>query len=168
MAITCTMSITSPGPTRAGQVIDGILTLVNNGSNTVSVRSLQLSEASTMGARFRQPAFLTPNVALDSSYPSVTAGSTAYYPFSIVVASPNMPGAPVQAPNAMHLNVCPPGNTWCRVQLDARTYDAVAAAFVVGTAELNFPVVSAVAAAISQGGAQQWNAAMNAVNWFFP
>lgn len=167
MAITCTLTITSPGSTRAGQVIDGILRIVNNGSNTVSVRDLRLSEASTMGARFRQPAFLTPNVALDAGYPSITAGATAYYPFSIVVASPNMPGAPAQAPNSMHLDVCPPSNTTCRVQLDARTYDAVAAAFVVGTADIAFPVVSAVAAAISQGGASQWNAAMNAVNWFF-
>lgn len=165
MAITLTMAITSPGSTRAGQVLDGILTLVNTGSNTVSVRSLQLSEATTMGCKFRQPAFLTPNVALDSSYPSVTAGSTAYYPFSIVVVSPNTPGAPVQATNAIHDDVCPPGESRCRVQLDARTYDSVAAAFVVGTAELSFPVISAAQALISQGGALQFNSAMNAVNW---
>jgi hypothetical protein len=167
MAITVTAAITSPGSTRAGQRISGILTIVNNGANTISVRSLQLSEASTLGAVFGQPSFLTPNVALESSYPNITTSSTAYYPFSIVVASPNTPGAPAQAPNAMHDDVCPPGNSWCRINVDVRTYDSTATEFVMGSTTLNFPVVSAAQALISQGGAEQWNAAMNAVNWFF-
>lgn len=166
MAITLSLAITSPGPTRAGQRIDGILTLTNAGSNTVEVRNLVLSEASSMGVKFRQPCFLTPNVAVGVGEPDVTASATVNYPFSMVVASPNTPGAPVQAPNAMHDDVCPPGNSWCRVVLDARTYDAVAAEFVVGSATLNFPVLSAAQALISQGGALQWNAGMNAVNWF--
>lgn len=167
MAITLSLAITSPGPTRAGQKIDGVLTLTNTGANTVSVRSLQLSEQSTLGAVFRNPDFLTPNVAPDAGFPNVTAASTVNYPFSIVVPSPNMPGSPAQAPNSFHSSVQPPPNTYCIVQLDARTYDSVAAAFVVGSASLNFAVLSAVPAAISQGGAQQFNAAMNAVNWWY-
>lgn len=167
MPITVRLAITSPGSTRAGQCLDGILTLTNTGANTITVRSLQLSEASTLGASFRQPAFMTPNVAQESSYPSVLAAATAYYPFSIVVASPNTPGAPSQAANALHDDVCPPGNSWCRIQLDARTYDATAGAFVVGSFELGFPVLSAAQALISQGGAMQWNAGMNAANLFF-
>jgi len=167
MAITLSLAITSPGSTRAGQVLDGIITLTNTGSNTITVRSLQLSEATSMGCKFRQPAFMTPNVAQESSYPSVLAAATAYYPFSIVVTSPSTPGAPVQAANAMHLNVCPPGETRCVINLDARTYDATATVFVVGSATLSFPVLSAAQALISQGGALQWNAAMNAVNWMF-
>ncbi len=167
MPITVTMAITSPGSTRAGQRLNGILTLTNTGANTITVRDLKLSEASTLGCVFRQPCFMTPNVAQSSSYPSVTTSSTVYYPFSIVVASPNTPGAPAQALNSMHDDVFPPGNTWCRVQLDARAFDATAGEFVVGSADLNFPVVSAVAAAISQGGSMAANSAMNAVNWFF-
>lgn len=167
MPITVTLAITSPGSTRAGQMLSGTLTLSNTGSNSVSVRSLQLTEASAMGAVIRQPSFLTSNVAPESSFPTITAGSSASYPFSIVVPSPNTPGAPAQAPNNLHGSVFPPVNTNCRLQLDARTYDSVAAAFVVGSAEIGVPIVSAVAAAISQGGAEQFNAAMNAVNWFF-
>ena len=167
MAITVTLSINSPGSTQAGQRLVGNVKVVNNGSNTITVRDIRLSESSTMGAMFGQPDFLTPNTALESSYPSILTTATAYYPFSIVVPSPNMPGAPVQAPNSMHLNVSPPSNTWFRCVCDVRTYDATAIAFVVGQAELNFPVVSAVAAAISQGGSLSGNSGMNAVNWFF-
>lgn len=167
MAITVSLAITSPGSTRAGQRIDGILTLVNNGSNTIEVRNAVLTEATSMGAKFRQPCFLTPNVAQGVGEPDVTASATVYYPFSIVVPSPSTPGAPAQAPNAMHDDVCPPGNTLCVVQCDVRTYDSTATEFVNGSATLMFPVISAAEAAISQGGAAQWNAAMNAVNWFF-
>lgn len=166
MAITLSLAITSPGSTRAGQRIDGVLTLTNDGANTIEVRNLVLSEQTSMGVKFRQPCFLTPNVALGVGEPDVTASSTVYYPFSMVVPSPSTPGAPAQAPNAMHDDVCPPGNTWCVVQLDARTYDSVAAAFVVGSTSIGFPVISAAQALISQGGAFQFNAAMNAVNFF--
>ena len=73
------------------------------------------------------------------------------------------------APNAYHGNVAsPPIDIVLRLQLAVRTYDSVAAAFVLGSAALQFPIAPAVAQFPQpQGGAAQFNSPMDAANFFF-
>ena len=168
MAITVSMAITSVGSTRSNSVISGILTLVNNGANTISVLDVALFEQSTMGAIIGQPVFMTPNVAPGEGEPDVATTVTVYYPFSVVVPAINTPGASPNAPSSLHDDVFPPGNSWCRLACNVRAYDATAVEYVTGTATLQFPVVSAVAPfPVPQGGAEQFNSGGDAVNWFF-
>lgn len=181
MTISVSLAFTSVGPTTANAPINGILTLTNNGSNTISVRSIRLYEmplivtplnqgGACFGAMISQPEFLTPNVAPGDDFPSVTTGSTVYYPFAVVVPSPNLPGPSPNAPNTLRYNqmATPPGNTNLQLGCDVRTYDSTATEWVCGSATLSCPIKSAVAPfPVPQGGAEQFNSAGDAVNWFF-
>jgi hypothetical protein len=167
MAITVSLALTNPTSARANATLNGVLTLTNNGSNTIEVMAIQLTEASAMGSQVGGPYFLTPNADVGVG-PTITTSSTAHYPFSVTIASPNMPGAAPTAPDALHIATRPVPNSWARFECNVLTYDATAGENVVGTATLNFPVVSGVATyPTPQGGAMQFNSGGDAVNFFF-
>lgn len=167
MAITISFTKTSDG-TAADSVINGIVTVTNAGANTISVQGVSIVEQSTLGANIRQPDFLTSNAA-PGTFPTIAAGASASYPWSVVCAVPNTPGASPNAPNAYHGPMAsPPADTVCRLSLFVQAYDSVAAAAVNNTAALQFPLSPAVAQfPVPQGGALQFNSGGDAVNWFF-
>lgn len=165
MAITCSLAFGNTTSARSGQPVNLVLAVTNNGSNTIEVLGIQVTEASTMGAIISGPYFLTPNADVGVG-PTILTTATAYYPCQVVVTAINTPGASPNSPNALHDDVFPPGNSLCRLQCDVLTYDSVAAENVAGSATFNFPVGSAVAPfPVPQGGAMQFNAGGNAVNW---
>lgn len=167
MAITVTLALTNPATARAGQRLNGICAITNNGANTVEVLSVNLAEASVMGAKVGGPYFLTPNVAPGTGEPTIESAATSYFPFSIVIPSPNTPGS---SPSSVHVidGVYPAANSWARFQCNVMTYDSVAEVNVVGEATLAFAVASSVAPfPMPQGGALQFDTGGDAVNWFF-
>lgn len=167
MAITVGIAITSVGPVLADSQINGVLTVTNNGSNTVQIQAAQLSELTTMGLVFRHPDVLTPNAA-PGTYNTISAAGSASYPFSLVAPSPNTPGASPNTPNGYSDNVFPPANVQAVINCLVTAYDTTAAAYVNGSASLSFAIGSAVAPfPVPQGGALQFNSGGDAVHWFF-
>lgn len=167
MAITITFAKTSAGGAVSDAKIDGVVSITNAGSNIISLQGMVITEASTLGTSIRQPDFLVSNAA-PGTFPTLAAGATGNYPFSVVCAVPNMPGASPQVANTYRATATPPAETVCRLNLFVQAYDAVAVAYVNNTASLQFPVAPAVAMSPApQGGAAQFNTSGDAANWFF-
>lgn len=168
MAITVTCSFGNTSSPRTSQPLNGVVTVTNNGSNTIELMSMQVVEASVLGAVVSGPYFLTPN-AYPGVGPELSASASGSYPFQVVVQSPNVSGAAPSAPNAIRMATWPTPNSWCQLHCNVVAYDSTAGENVVGSATLNFPVVSAVASYPPPitGGTEQFNYAANAVNWFF-
>lgn len=180
MAIVVSLSVTSPGPTMAGSVINGICQVQNTEAGSVTIRDIKLFEMnasaltqppsgppSTLGAIFRNPDFLVPNVA-PGTYPTVTTTTTVYYPWSVVVPSPNMPGPSPGATNVYRSvnQAMPPGNSTVTIGCVVLANDGTSN--IVGSATLQIPVISAVDPfPMPSYGTEQFNVAGDAVNWFF-
>lgn len=170
MSLTLTLAVTSPAPLIANSAINGVLTVVNNGANPVVVQTVGLSEVTNMGVKFRQPDFLTPNVAPGVGNPTIAAAGTANYPFAFVCAPVNTPGDSPQAPGGPAPTPTIPTNSSPIISCVVVSYDSVAGVNVVGSTQLA-PVPLAASVAPSPpplGGALQFNVGgANAVNWFF-
>jgi hypothetical protein len=169
VSITVTLAVTSVGPVTGDNTSNGIITVVNNGANTITVQSMQVSDLLNSGTQFRQPDFLTPNVAPGVGVPSIATSGTAYFPFSFTPFSPATPGASANAPNAMHGNAFPSSNNIIQLVCNVVTNDATAGANVIGTSPMVQIAVgtSTVPLVFPLGGSLIFNAPMDAVNWFF-
>lgn len=167
MAVTLSLAITSVGPNMGDSTLNGIATITNTEAGAVTLQDIQVFEQSTFGATISQPYFLTPNVAPGVGNPSVSAGATVYYPFQVVCAVPNTPGASPNAPGGLVESVYPAPNTFLRLAGVVRALDGSSNPFV-GTASLQLPLITPVAPfPVPQGGALQFNRGGNAVNFFF-
>lgn len=151
----------------AGAPIRGVVSVTNTGANSVAVDTMTLTEFTTMGAVFGGPSYLAPNVPGVGATPIITNGATSYFPFVMMVPSPNTPGAQASA-RRHHGNVFPADNTFCGINLEVRATEQVGFTTEVASATAGVPVASSVAPfPPSYGGADQFNFGANAVGWFF-
>ncbi len=168
VSISVSLAVTSVGPVTGDNTVNGIITVVNNGANTITVQSMQVIELTNTGTKFRQPDFLTPNVAPGTGSPSILTTATAYFPFSFTPNSPGTAGAPANAPNALHGNTCPPSNNILQLVCNVVTNDATAAVNVIGSSQMTQIAVGALTTPPGNPvGSMVFTSALNGVNWFF-
>ena len=166
MALNLSLAITSVGPLKSGLALNGVATVTNTEAGNVEVMSIQITEASTMGAIICGPYFLTPNVAPGEGEPTLATSASGNYPFQVVCEVPNTPGASPNAPNSLHGNTFPSGNSYLRLAGTVLGNDG--SSNLVGSATLNLPLTTPVAPfPVPQGGALQFNAGGNSINAFF-
>lgn len=165
MAIT--LVVTLSGSAVAGRSLRGMVSITNESGPSVAIDSMVLSESTKMGVAIGGPRFLTPNVVGVGATPIIATSSTSHFPFSLMVPSPNTPGASPSA-TRHHDDVFPSNNSQCQLNLDVRAIDQVSFLPEVARTSFEFPVITSVAPfPVPQGGALQYNAGGCAVNWFF-
>lgn len=85
-------------PAKVGSPTFFTATVTNGDAASAELRSLHISEVTKDGSFISQPNFLTPN-ATPGTFPTISAGASATYGFSVVFPSPASPGqAPPVAP----------------------------------------------------------------------
>ncbi len=132
---------------RANQKLNFTLTLVNTeAAASVSLQSLIVTEASKLGSNIAQPVWQTAGAAQGSaSQPVILNAATAYYPFAVMVASPNMPGVSPTNPGGAAPEQAAQPTKNPQLVLQATAVLATAAGVrTILTASFTVPVLTAV------------------------
>ena len=149
----------------AGMQVTFVASVTNSGATAVTLNGLWVSRENGTNVRTGQPTWQTPGVSVGAGYPTLAAGSTYNYPFSVVFQTPNMAGSsPNNAPggSAPSNNAAYPLDSGFSISLNSLSSDSTTA-----SAAFFVPVLSTVAPfPIPQGGALQFNSGFNAVNFF--
>jgi len=75
------------------------VTVSNGGSSSLTLQSLQITEASGTNARVGSPTWMTPNTTVGTGYPVIAAGASSSWSFPVVFNSPATQGpSPQHAP----------------------------------------------------------------------
>lgn len=146
----------------AGQSVNYVASVTNSGSSNVTLQSLSTFAESSSGVTVGQPTYLTPNVPVGTGNPTLSAGSTYYYPFQVVFPSPNFAGPSPQMPGS------PAGTSTASVPTDsvfAINLQSLSSDSTVASASLLVPVLSSLAPfPVAQGGGLQFSSGFNLIN----
>jgi hypothetical protein len=160
MALTLALSIVD-ATAIAGRPTTFQVSVTNTSASSVTLRSLDVNEATESDAVIGQPNFMTPQVAVGLGNPTIGAASAVTYTFKVAFPSPNYPGpSPSSAYGSAGVLVGQPGDTVYALQAIASASDGS-----VGSVVLNVPVLSAIAPfPQAQGGALQYQQGLNIIN----
>jgi len=149
----------------AGMQVTYVASVTNSGATAVTLNGLWVSRDSMSGnAGVGQPTWQTPGVSVGAGYPTLAAGSTYNYPFSVVFSAPNMAGG---SPNSAPGGAAPPHNAAYPIDSGfSFTINSLSSDSTTASATYFVPVLSTVAPfPIPQGGALQMNSGFNLVNF---
>lgn len=147
----------------AGRTVNYVAAVTNAGSTSVTLSSLQTYCESSSGISVGQPAYLTPNVPVGVGNPTLTAGTTYYYPFSVSYETPYSPGPSPQMPGGTQgvAVASVPSDSVFAISLQSLSSDST-----VASTTLLVPVLSTIAPfPVAQGGALQLSSGFNLVNF---
>lgn len=141
MAKTLVIALGNESYIRANARINFTVTAANTDAAAVTLKALSIDEASELGAVIDQPTFLTAGQPWDASMPTLAAGASASYGFSVMVPSPNMPGVSATNPGGAvpGQNAWPAANNQLVLRATGQTSDG--STFFT---TLSVPVLSAV------------------------
>lgn len=162
MALTLTI-IPGHGATSvvAGQTVRYVASVTNSGSSSVTLQGLAAYADTANAISVGQPEYLTPNVPVGVGNPTLTAGSTYYYPFSVTFQAPYFAGPSPQTPGGTQgSQIAAPVDSQYVINLQSLSSDST-----VASAQLLVPVLSTIAPfPIAQGGGMQLSSGFNLVN----